>query len=219
MLGNENHSTGQRDQADRQVDVEHPAPAQVVGQVAAQQRPDDAGQAEDAAEDALDAAALGGREDLRDDGEDGRGQHAAGQALQAAEDDQLGHVLAQAAQRRGQHEQRRAAEQEQLAAVHVRQLAGDRHDRRAGQQVGRGDPGVVLEAVQLGDDARHRRADDGLVERRQQQAQHQARDGQDQVAARQRVEAGRSRRARLLRQRRQRITLTKTSGRDVAGFA
>ena len=72
-------STRQRDQADRQVDVEDPAPAQVVGQVAAQQRPDDAGQAEDAAEDALDAAALGGREDLRDDREDRRGQDAAGQ--------------------------------------------------------------------------------------------------------------------------------------------
>ena len=42
------------------------------------------------------------------------------------------------------------------------------------EQVRRGDPGVVFEAVQLGHDARHGGADDGLVERGQQQAHHQA---------------------------------------------
>src|SRR5207302_232979 len=84
---------GERDQADRQVDVEDPAPTEVVGEIAAEERPDDAGKTEDAAENALDAAAFGWRENLRNDGEDGRRQHATGQTLQAAEDDQLRHVL------------------------------------------------------------------------------------------------------------------------------
>jgi hypothetical protein len=158
---------GQCDQPDRQVHVEDPAPAQVVGQVTAQERPDDARQAENTAENALNAAALSRRKDLRDDRKDGRREHTTGQPLQSAKDDELGHVLAETAQGGGQDEHGRAAEQEELAAVHVRQLAGDRHDGRAGEQIGGGDPGVVLKTLQLGDDARHGRADDGLVKRGQ----------------------------------------------------
>ena len=43
----------------------------------------------------------------------------------------------------------------------------------------------MFKAPELGDDARHGRADDGLVQRGQEQPKHQTTDGQHQVAARQ----------------------------------
>jgi hypothetical protein len=71
----------------------------------------------------LNSPALGGRENLRDDRKNGGGEHTAGETLQATEDDELGHVLAEAAQAGRKHEHRRAAEQEDLAAIQVRELA------------------------------------------------------------------------------------------------
>ena len=55
----------------------------------------------------------------------------------------------------------------------------------------------MFKAPELGDDARHGRADDGLVQRGQEQPKHQTTDGQHQVAARQGVKASGNRRADL----------------------
>ena len=46
-----------------------------------------------------------------------------------------------------------------------------------GEQVRRGDPGDVVQAAEVADDVRQRGGHDGLVERGQQHAEHQA--GQD----------------------------------------
>ena len=99
-------------------------------------------EAEHGTEQALRAAALVGREEVADDGEDGGEEHAAEEALDAAEDDQLGHVLGEPAERRGDDEADHAGEQERLAAEQVAELAGDRRHRGRGDQVGGGHPGV-----------------------------------------------------------------------------
>ena len=83
----------QRDDADRDVDVEDPAPAGAVGEQAAEHGAEHAGRAEDGAEVALVAAALARRDDVADGGERERHQAAAAEALDGAEGDQLLDVL------------------------------------------------------------------------------------------------------------------------------
>ena len=90
-----------------------------------------------------------------------------------------------AAERRRDDEADHAGQQEWLPPEEVAQLAGDRHHDRRGDQVGRNDPGVVIEAVQLGHDPRHRGPDDRLVERGQEECQHRPRDHPDGRPARQ----------------------------------
>jgi hypothetical protein len=88
LEGHRGHDQG--GQADRQVDVEDPAPARPVGQPAAEQRPGHRRDAEHGPEVALVAAALAGRDDVADDAEGDREQPAAADALQGPEEDQLG---------------------------------------------------------------------------------------------------------------------------------
>ena len=90
-----------------QVDVEDPVPADVVGQEAAEGGPDDERDPEHGAEQALVLAALGRREQVADDRERDREERAGADALDAPEQDELAHVLAQAGQRRTDEEQRR----------------------------------------------------------------------------------------------------------------
>ena len=73
------------------VDVEAPAPAGVVGEEAADGRAGDGGKAEGPGEEADVLGALGGREDVAEDGEDAGHDHAAADALDAAGDDQPDH--------------------------------------------------------------------------------------------------------------------------------
>ena len=81
--------------ADRQVDEEDPVPADVVGQEATQRGADErAPSAEDGAEQALVLAALGGREEVADDRQRDREDGAGAEALDAAEGDELPHLLA-----------------------------------------------------------------------------------------------------------------------------
>src|SRR5436189_45198 len=79
--------------ADGEVDVEDPAPGEVVDEEAADQRPDHGRDPEDAAEVALVAAALARRDDVADDRDRRHHQASAAEPLEAAERDQLRHVL------------------------------------------------------------------------------------------------------------------------------
>ena len=86
----------QRDDADRDVDVEDPVPAQVLGQPAADERAGDEGDAEHGPEQALVLAPLLGREHVSDDRERDREQRTGADALDASEEDEHPHVLTQA---------------------------------------------------------------------------------------------------------------------------
>jgi hypothetical protein len=98
--------------------------------------------------------------------------------------------MAKATEPAHRHEARHPGEDEGLAAEEVAQLAGDRDGDCGGQQVGGGDPGVAVEPVQLGDDPRHGSADDGLVQRCEQQREHDACRDKDQLPARHRHNIG-----------------------------
>src|SRR5260370_1289141 len=104
-----------------------------------------------------------------DDGEDRGEQPPAEDALDASEHDQLGHVLRHPTHHGGGDEADHPREQERLTAEEVAELAGDRGHGGRRHQIGGGDPGQAVEAVQLGHDARHGGAHDLLVPRGHQQ--------------------------------------------------
>ena len=159
------HAERQQPQGD--VDVKYPPPADVIGDPAAAQRTGDAGDAEDAADESLPFAAFGRGEQVADHSDGLHHDGAAADALQAAKDDQLRHAVGQAAQHRADQEDDHARQVEAAAAVDIRKFAVDR-DRDSGAEHVCGEhPAEMGKTVQVPDDLRHRRGDDGLIEGRQ----------------------------------------------------
>ena len=169
--GSTRATTVEREDPDRDVDEEDPVPADVVGDEAAEGRPDEGGEAEDGPEEALVLAALGGREEVADDGQRDREERPGADPLDAPEEDQLLHRLAQAGQRGADQEDRDPEEEQRLAPEDVGELAVEGDGDRGGQQVDRDDPGVEVVAVQVGDDRRQRRPHDRLVEGAEEEGQ------------------------------------------------
>ncbi len=167
------HDDEHRDDADRHVHVEDPAPRERLDEEAAEQRAGDRRDREHGADQAHVAAALARRHDLGDDRLRADHQAAGAEALQRAEGDQLAHRLAQARQQRAGEEDHDRGQEHGLAPVHVAELSVERRRRRGREQVGGDDPREVLEATEVADDRRQRRRDDRLVQRGQEHAQHQ----------------------------------------------
>ena len=173
----------QRGGADRQVDVEDPAPRQVVGEDAAEQRSRDAGHDEDHLDVALVAAALARRDDIADD-RHGQGHEASGaRALQRAEGDELAEAAGRAAQRRAGEEDEDRRDEQRLAAEEVAGSTPQRHRDRRAEQVGGDDPRQLVDAAEVADDRGQRGGDDGLVEGGEEHREQQAREGHDELAA------------------------------------
>ncbi len=181
---------GDGEDAEGRVDVEDPAPGEIVGDPAAEDGADDGGDAEDRSEEALVAAALGGGEEIADDGEAEADDGAAADALEAAEEDELvhavereGNVAGRAAEAGGEDEDDGSGEIEPFAAVEVGELGEDGDGDGGGEQVGGGDPGIAVEPVEAFDDAGHGDADDGLIHGGEQEGEQHAGDGEDELAA------------------------------------
>jgi hypothetical protein len=113
---------GDREDADREVDVEDPAPREVVDEEAAEQRPGDGRDPERRTEEALVAAAVARRDEIPDDGHCDHHQPPAAEPLDPTEHDQLGHALRRATQRRAGEEDDDRRLQDALAPVHVAEL-------------------------------------------------------------------------------------------------
>ncbi len=176
MPGQHRGDHRQRDRADRQVDVEHPPPRQVVDEEPADQRADHAGHPEHAAEQALIAAAVPGRDDVGDDRLRPCQQAAAADALHRAEHDQYQNGVGQPAQRRPDEEDDDRRLEEHLAPVQVAQLAPQRRGHGGRQQVGGHHPRQVGQPVQVAGDRGQRGRHDRLVQRGQQHPEQQRAD-------------------------------------------
>jgi hypothetical protein len=164
----------QRDEADRDVDVEDPTPGEVVDEEAAEQRADHRRDAEHCTEEALVAAAVAWRDDVADDGDRRHEQAASTEPLDRAEDDQLRHVLADAAQRRAHEKDHDRRLQHDLSAVLVAQLSVEGANDRRREQVGSDDPRELGDPSEVADDRRQRRRDDRLIERRKSRTSNSA---------------------------------------------
>ena len=120
-----------REDADGQVHVEDPAPREVGDEEAAEQGSGHRRDRENGADQAHVAAALAGRDDVRDDRLRADHEPAGADPLQRAEADQLGHRLRQTGEHRAGEEDQDRDEEDGLAPVHVAELAVDRsRDRR-----------------------------------------------------------------------------------------
>ena len=169
---------GESDDAERQVDVKDPVPAQIFDEPAAQKRAGDARQRKHASEDALDFAAILGLDNIADDRKGENEEAAAAKALDGARNDKKEHRLRQARQRRAGKEQDDCGDDDDAPAVEVAELAVDRRDNGRGQDIGGDHPAQVIDAAEIGDDGRQRGGNDGLVERGEQQ-QHRHRGDDD----------------------------------------
>ena len=163
----------ERERPDRHVDVEDPAPREVVDEEAAEQRARDGGDGEDGAHQAHVAAAPPRRDDVREDRLRADDQPARAEPLERAEEDQLDHRLREAGEHRPGEEDHDRRDEHGLAPEHVAELAVERRRDGRGQQVRRHDPGEVVEAAELADDRRQGGRDDRLVERGEEHAEHQ----------------------------------------------
>ncbi len=169
----ERHDEGEGEQPQRHVYEEQPAPARVVGQVAADERPDDRREPEDGSDQALVLAPLTGRHDVPDDGRESGIIVPIPIPWTTRPRIRASNVGASPLEDRADQEDDDAADVERLATVQVGQLARDRDDDRRGDQRRDGDPAVVLEAAKLGDDPRHRGCHDRLADRGQEHPEHE----------------------------------------------
>ena len=129
-----------RDNAKRQVDGEHRAPAEMLGQVGAHDRAGRAGQREQHGEVARETAALTRRHVLADHRLRERHQPTAAQALQRARRDQCKQGRRQRAGQRRHREDRQREEQHPLPAEAVAQVSVQWRGDRGCQQVSDDDP-------------------------------------------------------------------------------
>src|SRR6476619_3675018 len=95
-------------------------------EVTVDERPGDAGEAEDSAEDPLIPAAIARRHDVVDDRLRRYGESPAAQSLDRAENDQLGHVPAQPTERRADEKENDRALEHAFAPVQIAQLSLER---------------------------------------------------------------------------------------------
>ena len=163
----------QREQPQRQVDIEDPAPGSVLHDKAADQRADHRRQAKHTAEQPLIAPAFGRRDHVGYRRHADDHQTAAAEPLKGAHQHQLRHVLRQPAQRRSREEQQNRDLQHPLAAKQIAELTVQRHHDGGGEDIGRHHPGKLVEAAQLADNGRQRGGDYCLVERGEQHHQQE----------------------------------------------
>ena len=163
----------ERDGSDRHVDVEDPAPREVVDEEPAEQRPGHRRHGEDGPHQAHVPAASPRGDDVGEDRLCPDDEPAGAEPLDRAEDDQLEHRLREPGEHRAHQEDRDRGQEDGLAPEHVAELAVEGRGDGRGEEVGGHDPGEVVEAAELADDRRERRRDDRLVERRQEHAEHE----------------------------------------------
>ena len=144
----------------------------MVGEVATEQRPDDRGDAEDGAEGTLVAAAVAQWDHLADQRGGRDHQRATADSLQGTRCDQHFHRRGDAAQDGADEEKQHRRGKDDLATEQITELADDRGGDRRGEQVTGHDPRLVPGTAQIGDDRGQRRRDNGLIQRREQHAEH-----------------------------------------------
>ncbi len=155
----------ERREAERDVDPEHPRPAPVVGDGAAEHRTDEDRDREGGSDDAHVLRPLAGRRHVGDDRLRHQLEARRAHALRDPGDDELRHVLREPAGEGGHEEHDERRQEHEARADEVAELAehGQQHGAREG--VADDDPAHVLECAELAGDGGERRRDDRVIER------------------------------------------------------
>ncbi len=144
-LGDQPRRQHQGDQGDRDVDPEHPLPAEPVGEDAAEQHTGGSAGAGHGTPDPERLVALGAvAEDRGDDRERGGGDDRGAEALGGAGGDQLPLGRREAGRQRGDGDQQQAGHEDPAAAEQVGGTAPEQEEAAEGEHVGVDDPGQVL---------------------------------------------------------------------------
>ena len=151
--------------ADGQVDVEAPAPADALGEGAAEQRPDDGRDVVGDAEEAHQRGPLLGRDAEREDGGAARRDAGAAQAGDGAADDQGRGVGRHPAEQAADLEDGHRRDEGRLQGEILVRLAPGRLEPAQAHEVRRAVPGDLVDAVELVRDLGDGGADDGLPPR------------------------------------------------------
>ncbi len=172
-LRHEGEDAEQRQDAERQIDVEDPAPVVEIGQIAAQRRAQDRADHHAHAPKRHGAAMLLARIGVEQDRLGERHQARAKRPLEQPEQDQLLERGGRTAQHRGEGEAGDGDQEQPLAAEPGGQKAGRRgHDRRR-HDVGGQDPGdLLLSRRQAALHVGQRDIGDGRVQRLHDRRQH-----------------------------------------------
>ena len=151
----------------------------MIDEEAAHQRADDGGNPEHRAEEALIAAALARRDEVADHGDGDDDQPSAAHAFERAKDDELQHVLRNAAEGRAYEKHRDRHLQHDLATVEIAEFSVERAGDRAGEEISRHHPREITQAAEIADHGGQCGRHNGLVEggepqRQKQRAEHRA---------------------------------------------
>ncbi len=177
LMQKEKHACCGHD-ADRDIDVKHPAPGIMVGEESAERRPQDRPQHDDHRPDRHDLPAFLQRIAVDDDGLRERRQRRAKRPLQQPEDDHLVEGLRQPAHRRGDRESDKAHE-EYLAPAEPGGEPADRPGQNRGRDhIGCEHPGdLIARRLQASLHVRERHIGDRRIEHLHEHAEHHADDG------------------------------------------
>ena len=140
-LAQDDRNQRHRHHADRRVDQKAPLPGEIVGQPAAERRPDHRRHHHGDAEHRKGLAALRRRKRIGQDRLRDRHHAAAAETLQDAEQQQRIQVRRKPAQHRAKREQSETDQEEGFAAEHSGEEARGRQDDGVGDQIGGDHPG------------------------------------------------------------------------------
>jgi hypothetical protein len=184
----EAQNDGERDDSDRDVDQEDPTPSgdeqhlRSPGEQAADQRADDARDAEHREKVALVLGALARREHVAHDREREGHQTAGAETLNRAETGELEDRRREARRDRSDQEDDDRDDEQWATPEDVAQLAVDRGRNRRHDQVRGSDPCLLAETVEIVGDGADRGADHGLIEGGEEHSGHQAEDDEQNLA-------------------------------------
>ncbi|MNC19485.1 hypothetical protein D3C75_674180 [compost metagenome] len=143
------------DNANGQVDIEHPLPANIVGNVSAEKRTYHAGNTKDGAEESGQLASFFRGIDIEHNGEGNRHKRTSANPLNRPVDTELGDAVCGSAQGGANQEYNQAKDKKPLPAIHIGQLAEDRRSGHYHDHIGRGHPDDFIESAQIGNDGAH----------------------------------------------------------------
>src|SRR6185369_15104464 len=180
LRGKSHCQNSQRDDSQRKIDVEDPAPGQVRRKVSTEQWTGDRSNSKSSAKDPLVSSAISRRNDVAHDCLRRDHQSATTETLNRTKQDQVSHGLTQTAQRRTDQENDDCKLKYALSTVEIAELAVDWSDDGLGQKIRGDDPRKMFQSAELADDSRKRCRNDRRVERSEQHDEQQAaEDNQD----------------------------------------
>ncbi len=167
------HEQERREQSERHVDEEDPAPGVERAEDATESGADNRRDTPHRREVALRLRPLSKRVDVARDRDSHRLHRAGAETLHRTECDERRHAPGETAQHRAEKEEADSDEDDGLASNHIRQLRIDRHRDRLRKEVDREQPREGREPAEVPRDGRHGRGEDCCIDGNEPRGHHE----------------------------------------------